>query len=452
MLSKIICFLFAVVSVYIASNKRLYDRKMLYSDRGGYYLYLPSLFIYNDLQYLEKTKRVISQNGLDSFGTTYGLVNLPRERVVDKYPVGTAIFQLPLFLVAHAYCILSGAQEATGYGRPYNLAVIISTVLAAFGGLLFLRKFLRRYFSDNVTALVILCIGFGTNLYYYTTFEQGMSHPYSFFLFSAILYCTDSFYTIKAGRYIYYIAALASLAIITRPVNILLLIIPLCWNTADKSSLKERAKLLLKNRRRILIAGLIGLMITSVQLLYWKLSTGQWIFYSYQGEGFDWADPKIRDGLFSYRKGWFVYTPLALLAILGFFFTERRKVFPILLFFTLFVYVTFCWENWYYGGSYGCRPLIDALPLLAYPLARLCKYLISGLPIVRIFSLTIIFLFVGLNIFQSYQYAGNIIHWDRVTKAYYWRVFGKLCVSETDRQLLIPENEYRKEQKSWEND
>jgi hypothetical protein len=50
-------------------------------------------------------------------------------------------------------------------------------------------------------------------------------------------------------------------------------------------------------------------------------------------------------------------------------------------------------------------------------------------------------LFVVLNIFQTYQYSMGLIHWSRMSKEFYWRVFGK---TEFDRvqneHYLIKEN------------
>ena len=44
----------------------------------------------------------------------------------------------------------------------------------------------------------------------------------------------------------------------------------------------------------------------------------------------------------------------------------------------------------------------------------------------------------------SYQFTKNIIHYDRMTAAYYWRVFGKTTVSEEDLQYLMSDREYWK--------
>ena len=37
------------------------------------------------------------------------------------------------------------------------------------------------------------------------------------------------------------------------------------------------------------------------------------------------------------------------------------------------LYGIFCWYQWWYGGGFGSRPLVDTLPLLALPIAVLAE-------------------------------------------------------------------------------
>ena len=45
-------------------------------------------------------------------------------------------------------------------------------------------------------------------------------------------------------------------------------------------------------------------------MLYWKHIMGTFFFYSYDQEGFFFGNSHVLDGLLSYRKGWFIYTPI----------------------------------------------------------------------------------------------------------------------------------------------
>ena len=147
-------------------------------DCFGYYVYLPATIIYHDLGQLKFYPKLDDTHHFFGPGKeTYALYPMSTGRIVNKYTTGASFFQLPLFLVAHAYCHASGTFAADGFSLPYQLAGIFSCILWVAIGLSILGKLLRRYFSESVTTITLICIAFGTNLYNYTCFEQGLSHP-----------------------------------------------------------------------------------------------------------------------------------------------------------------------------------------------------------------------------------------------------------------------------------
>src|SRR5207249_156901 len=119
-----------------------------------------------------------------------------------------------------------------------QLAVAMSTILWSVLGVLLLGIFLTRLFSKNTAAITLALIAFGTNLYCYTSIEPGMSHPFVFFLFSAILYLTERWYATQRPRYLYLIGLTLGWITISRPTGLLIALIPLLWmvgNGADLS-------------------------------------------------------------------------------------------------------------------------------------------------------------------------------------------------------------------------
>lgn len=135
-----------------------------------------------------------------------------------------------------------------------------------------------------------------------------------------------------------------------------------------------------------------------------------------------------------------LYTPLMAIASFGFLAiirkTERRLLLPIFLGMAALVYAVFSWEQWYYGAGFGARALIEAMPLMAIPLATLI-HAASAMNVVPRFALhALIVVIVLLNLFQSYQYASGVIAARHMNRAYYWRVFGKLEVTAEEKKLL----------------
>jgi hypothetical protein len=110
-----------------------------------------------------------------------------------------------------------------------------------------------------------------------------------------------------------------------------------------------------------------------LSLYFGKQTPAHGSYYSYGDEGFFFTNPQIINGLFSYRKGWLIYTPLMIFALLGILTLARRKFqqffIPVLIFTVANIYVVYSWWCWWYGGSFGSRPMIDSYPLMAVALA-----------------------------------------------------------------------------------
>ena len=170
----------------------------------------------------------------------------------------------------------------------------------------------------------------------------------------------------------------------------------------------------------------------SIQLIYWKYITGNWLHYSYvsSGEGsesgiaFNFWQPHLMEVLFSFRKGWFVYSPAMLLAFVGLIFGIRKKQAwstSLILFFIFNLWIVSSWHCWWYAECFGQRSLVQSYPIMALGLGAILSLpkskwfrAIAGLAVVA----TIV-----LNLFQSYQYERGVIDASRQTKKYYMASF-----------------------------
>lgn len=438
---KILYFFYFLAGICIMHNEQYWlSSKLVQYDKGGYYIYLPAVFIYKDVAHLGFSAKIDSVYHPNPDVRDYAIYTAPETgKRFSKYSLGVAIMEAPLFLVAHSYALITKKYPADGYSPPYQLSIAFSTILFSVLGLIFLKKFLSGLFPEQVVFYTLVLIAFGTNLYNYTMFDQGMSHTYSFFLFALMLYQTNLWYKNGRLKYIIGLGLTCGLIVITRPVNIIALVIPLLWS---KENLTEKMKFWKTNCKGIALGITAFIAILMIQLCYWKFITNHWLYYSYVNEGFNFLHPYIFEGLFSYRKGWFIYTPIAFVAFFGFIPLWKKRptlVLPLACFFVLIIYVVFSWNVWWYGGGFSCRPLIEALPVLAIPLAALIENIaafknrwLKGLSV-----FTFVFLLL-LNIFQTYQYTLSILHPDAMNKAYYWRIFGKLEIDDNDKKLLDP--------------
>ncbi len=439
--SKLACIAFFGLSILVVLNLGKYKKnRVINYDISGYYLYLPAQFVYHDIGILGFYERMDSIYIFTEERGLYGIFPIPETgRKLNKYTCGVALFELPGFFVAHTIAQLSAKHPADGYSLPYQLALQLSTVVFSFLALLLLSSFLARLgFGDLTTALVIFLLGFGTNFYFYSAFEQGMSHNFSFFLVASSLYLVERLrVNPNQIRYFILFGLCSGLMILIRPIDILLVMIPFCWLILSSHTLQ----FWWIRKGYFLLAAVFAFLVQVPQLLYWKYITGNYWIYSYQEEGFDFLNPHILDGLFSYGKGWFVYTPIALVGVLALLISLGYRKFKIysgtvLIVLAVYIYIVFSWYMWYYGGSFGSRVMINFLPFLAIPLALLvsaCRKI--GWKYSSVMALLLSF-FIFLNMFQTWQYSHGIIHYSDMNKEYYWRVFLQTKASATDKELL----------------
>lgn len=427
--------IFLVAAVWVCFNvHRWKDREILQWDTDGYYLYLPAALIHGDLFGLGFLDRVEPNNFNGGYAFGQGRIRVPATgRYCDKYTMGTAVFELPFFLVAHAWCIASPGCVADGYSPPYQLAVALSSACWAWLGLLVLVRFLRRRVDDATAAAAVLVLGLGTNLFFYASLAQGMSHPVLFFLCALLIERTDSWYAGPALGKALAIGLCIGLAVLCRPTAALLALIPLCWSLTPNG-----LHLLARHKTQLLAAAGLVLLCGLPQAMYWKAATGHYLFYSYGDESFDFLHPHVLQGLFGFRKGWFVYTPAALIALAGLWplwrwqsarSTSRHYVVMLCCVLVPFIYVAFSWKMWWYGGGFGSRPLIDILPLLALPLATAVHSAQRWKGWLRHGLLATLFLCIALNLFQQWQYKQGIIHYEDMTFTRWVQVFGRTSAS-----------------------
>jgi len=391
-------------------------------DVTSYYGYLPAFFIHQDL----------SLDFIEKKGTNYSEKHqfwpeiAPNGGKVIKTTMGMSFLYSPFFVLAHIEAKLF-SQKQDGFSYPYHKWIHFSGVFYFIIGLIFLRKVLLEYFSEVVSGLTILIIVCCTNALYYCSFQPAMPHITDFSLLSIFLYFSIKWFKFQTYKTIFYLGIISGLMVLIRPTNLLFFLFPLLLNVSSFKGFSNKIKLFFYQWKQILLLGVISFLIILPQLFYWKFTTDSYVFNSYIGETFFWSNPHILEGLFSYRKGWLVYSPIMVFSLIGlsFLYVKRRDLFlPVFLFFIINIYLIFSWWSWWYGGGFGMRSLIDCYPLLCFPLAAFLNFIINRkTKIYSILFILIIILTFKLNLIQIHQYKSAVIHWDGMTKEAFWASF-----------------------------
>ncbi len=428
--------LFTIIFIWSSYNLLFWKRTnvIIRWDISTYYIYLPAKFIYNDITSFKFYDKICEQYHPSGPLKDNGLTSIGNKKII-KTTLGLSILYSPFFFMADIY-----AQHTDylrdGYSVPYQYMLDKANIFYALLGIIFLTKILIRYFDPKTTLLTLIVIVLGTNYYYYIIHEGGMPHNYLFFIHSGIIYLTIKWLDNNKIIYAIILGLLIGLAILIRPSEIIICFIPLLWGIISFKSLKERIQLFSKKKHHVIIVLVMVILVISPQLYYWKYITGNWIYYSYGKEGFNYYHPEIINGLFSYKKGWLIYTPIMLFSILGILRLKKHVngiAFLVVLFLIVNLYITFSWCSWWYGGGFGMRALIQSYALLSLPMASFIKtfiirddYTTILKKLTGIFFVILFVSFITLNLIQTWQYHRGIIHYDSMTKEKYWDVFGKI--------------------------
>jgi hypothetical protein len=439
----VVGLVFLVLFFSVASH---FPHNVLSWDIFGYYLYLPLLFIYNDLGITDFS---IITHIIDTYNNTstfYQAMPGIDGSWVLKYPMGMAILYLPWFFIGHIWALFS-AYPADGFSFPYQASLVYGSFVYTIIGLIVFWKSLRYFFKPATVSAILVIIVFGTNYLVHTVFHgQGlMSHNYLFTLFAFVLYFTIKWHEKPCMKYAIALGITIGVAALSRPTEVLVILVPIFWNVKNKNDFFNKLKLLQINWKNVLAAGLIIFGFGALQLVYFKLFTGKFLFNSYgnnAGEGMEFFSPYIYQVLFSFRKGWLIYTPVMVFALAGFvtLYKEMRdQFFSVFIFFVVAFYVIASWSCWWYADCYSQRALIPMYVFLSLPLGSLIENVFQKQKIIwRVLLVFVLVSLTALNLFQSWQFLNGIIHTSRMTKPYYKSVFLKTNIPEgaTDKLLL----------------
>ena len=434
-----IIFCSAVFSLYNNSKDRDPAEPLSISwDVYGYYMHLPNTFIYHDVG-MRNDKLI---DGLrikyKSSPVLYQAVGGIDGKKVNVYPIGLALAYAPGFFVAHLYAKLSGHYPADGYSAPYQWSLVITGYVFFLLGLFMSGKILLYFFNDVVSAFVLILLAFGTNYFYHCGMDVCMPHNFLFTIACFIIWFTIKWHQTFKMKYAFLLGFFIGWATISRPTELLWIIVPLLWEIKNTSNVPAKFKLLKKNRKHVLLLVFALVLAGTPQLLYWKYTSGHWMQNDHS-ETLSLLDPYTFKFLFSFKKGWLIYTPIMFFAFIGFIhlYKERKEIFFSLLIFTVLnIYILSSWECWWYAASFGQRPLTESYCLLMIPLGSFIQELLSKKLFIKICMGIVLSSLVFINLFQKWQFCKGIIDGERMTAAYYWKVFLKDNIPNDAGHLL----------------
>lgn len=394
------------------------------SDGRGYYAYLPALLIHTDPSF----ERVVETENAFGKGEQIYLYEDVNGNTYNKYFPGLAILQSPFFIVACGISWLSGTP-VDGYNDIFMWMFLIGSISFLCIGILSFAQVFRLRFPNFKSAHVVLSLlVLGTPILYYGINSPSFTHVYSFGLFGLFALLVLKLKTNPRQLNWIYLGVVLGLIFLVRPTNILVVTaIPLLLK--DFEGLKSFVESLFKRKGRSFISAFLFFLGTiSLLFISWYWQTGSWVVWSYNGEGFDFMNPRFFTALFSYRIGLFLHTPMLLLVLISLFVMRKRsyELSMFLLYLIINTWVISSWWCWDYESVFGNRPFTEHMVLLFLPAVYFIdKYRKLGL------SVMIVLAFFG--VFRMYQTINGITPVARYTVTSYWSSLVSIGSSEEGR-------------------
>jgi hypothetical protein len=383
--------LFAVVLPFV--THRIYA-----SDEIQYFAYTHSLFFDRDLDFGNEYMHFYASNP-EKFGAIYTDLYLKRETLtqlpINVAPIGTGLFWLPAYAVAHLSVSVAdglGANiPADGYSQPYITAICLTSYLLGCAGLLLCYLMSRRLFGRRVSAVGVVVIWLATPVVFYTVVAPPWSHATSLFTVTLFLW-----YWLRTRRESgrewrewLLLGVFAGLMMLVREQDALFLVVPGLEVVVRLVSQWRKSRLadlsaLVRPITGLLLMGVTAAIVFIPQLIAYRVITGQFGPSKVVASKFTWTSPNALNVLFSPEHGLIPWTPIIAVALVGLTFLWRRDrllTAALALAFFVQVYVAGSFLTWQSAGSFGQRRFINSTTILVLGLVAVLSWLLSrGVP------------------------------------------------------------------------
>lgn len=420
---KVIVFIFSLFVLFFANKMKNVlnesDTCVCSYDGFGYYMYTPYLLSEGSYSMNSEWAQKL-QNEYCGGNDVYQLIHADNGNEINIYHMGLSFIQIPSYVLGDLGAHIFGYKK-DGFSIPYYISYLLNVLVFILFGLIYLRKLLKLYFSDGIVTLVILSLFLGSNILVTFGMQFSLTHLYLFSLNAIFLYHLFRYLQTQSKKALIYSALFLGLTVCIRPTQIILGLIPVfLFFQAHKGDKLTAIK-------KLLWFPLFGLLWNIPQILYWYFIGGHFIMPNMHTEEIIIIDPNLIDFLFSYKKGWLLYSPIFFLLIIGFIqlYKEKRHFFWMSITFAfVYILVMSSWECWWYASSFGSRVMVDIYPFLAIVLGY--SFVAFSRNSHRILISSYCAICILFSLLQSFQFHQGILHDERMTKEQYWHIFGKL--------------------------
>lgn len=386
----------AFVLIYGASIFLIPKRygHLIVGDGIYYYVYLRSALLDGDLEFTNDYTLYQEFNTDDPRKKEEMLSRkTPTGMAGNFFSVGPAVLWSPIYIATHLLAVLTG-QAGDGFSIWYEAPILFLSIAYGFAGILLMYRVVAGMFSKFAALAAILGIWLATNVVYYMGVSPSASHVLSMFTSALFVYLwwrgtarPDSL--TRAARstqrdWFLWGASAGLMALVRWQDGLIALLALFEWiavvrQRRERFPARDRST---KTDSRFpgvsshILSGLLFLggdfLVFLPQMVAWNILYGS-PFTIPQGYGFlGFWQPEMLNVWFSTKRGLFTWTPLLLLAVIGFVpLYQKNKMLgaSALVILVLETYVNSIVVDWWGGEAFGARRFISIMPFFALGLA-----------------------------------------------------------------------------------
>jgi hypothetical protein len=343
-------------------------------DGNGYYAWLVSPVIDGDLDFTNQFRHadpLFQTLIFAADGTVRPEALTPTGRVGNQWSVGPAVLWAPWFLVAHAAVKVAhtfGSQiPADGFSWPYVWLVSMGTALYGLAALWWSSQIATQLGYGRRAGLAALGMGLASSLLVYQVFLPFHVH--------ALAACAVAAYAAfwmrrqsmsETADWMWW-GALAGMMVQVYHLNALL-VIPAMWQWWRLLRARGPGAALVSGGAFVAAAVFVGLP----QLVGKAMVYGRPWITGYQDQ-FIWSEPRLWQTAFSTNHGWITWTPVVLLAVIGWVRVWRdhpaTRVWLVTV--PVFYVCVASYQNWHGQSSFGNRFFLSLTVWLVVGVAAL---------------------------------------------------------------------------------
>jgi hypothetical protein len=359
------------------------------SDEIQYFAYLRSLAFDRDLSF-ENEYRYFYDRGIarsDGFHETFLERSTDTGRRINYGTIGCAILWSPFYAAGHVVARATG-WPLDGFSKPYVAAVAYGSAIYGFLAIVLAIRCAARLGLDGFAGGVAVWLG--TPLLFYMYVAPPFSHACSAFTVALFTYVWLRVRDNWRPAGLAALGGAAALMAMTREQDVFFMAAPaIDWLVARGAGrgARDAGRGARDAVTGVLAAAVCFIAAYSPQLIGYKVLNGHFGPHASVANKMKWHAPHVLEVLSSPEHGYFVWTPLAALAVVGLLYcvlppeggsTKNESAFRrnavwlcLLLMFALQVYISGSVDSWTVAGGFGQRRFVASTTLLAIGLSRL---------------------------------------------------------------------------------